>query len=118
MFTDVDDTAKALEALHHLGFEYSIKSLVQTYESSEHFVTYPGERNPSLSANCNVLIALLLCEDTDQHIPQIAKAAKFLTDGVFKCQVREKWVSPHINRIFAAVRTDPGASSIYASYTG
>lgn len=93
MFTDVDDTAKTLEALHYLGLDCSVKSLVETYESSEHFVTYPGERNPSLSANCNVLIALLLCGDGGQHLPQITKAVKFLTNAAFNGQIREKWVS-------------------------
>jgi hypothetical protein len=93
MFTDVDDTAKTLEALHHLGFECSVTSLVHTFESSEHFVTYPGERNPSLSANCNVLIALLLCEDGVEHLPQIAKVTRYLTNVAFKGKIREKWVS-------------------------
>lgn len=93
MFPDVDDTAKSLEALHYLGQDYRIESLINTYESSEHFFTYPGERNPSLSANCNVLIALLLREDREQHLPQISKAVQFLTIKVFHGQTTEKWVS-------------------------
>lgn len=30
MFTDVDDTAKTIDVLHHLGFGCSTKSLIQT----------------------------------------------------------------------------------------
>ncbi|KAL2020340.1 hypothetical protein VTK56DRAFT_8568 [Thermocarpiscus australiensis] len=90
---DADDTAKGLEALHHLGHSSGIGALIRTYEVSEHFTTYPGERNPSFSANCNILILLLIREDRDQHLPQIVKALRFLTSQVFRGQVNEKWVS-------------------------
>jgi hypothetical protein len=91
----VDDTAKGLEALHYLdqGDSVSVDGLIQTYEATEHFITYPGERNPSFSANCNVLILLLVRDDRAQHVPQIAKVTQFLTRSVFEGQVKEKWVS-------------------------
>jgi hypothetical protein len=94
---DADDTAKAIEALHYLGRseDVSIDNLIQTYETTEHFATYRGERNSSFSANCNVLILLLVREDRSQHIPQITKALRFLIGSVFTGHVREKWVSGH-----------------------
>ena len=56
-------------------------------------MTYPGERNASFSANCNVLILLLVRNDRDQYVSQIAKVTCFLTRSVLEGHVREKWVS-------------------------
>ncbi|KAK4224889.1 hypothetical protein QBC38DRAFT_396604 [Podospora fimiseda] len=98
---DSDDTAKALEALHHLSQREgevesgvgSVDALIRTYEGPTHFRTHPGERNPSLSANCNILILLLSREDRDEHLPQIIKASRFLIDKVLGGwdDVNEKW---------------------------
>jgi hypothetical protein len=55
-FPDADDTAKGIAALRILGTSASVNGLVQMFETADHFRTYPGERNPSFSANCNVLI--------------------------------------------------------------
>ncbi|KUI56675.1 Copalyl diphosphate synthase [Cytospora mali] len=96
-FPDVDDTSKGLETLHYIGQTGSVKSLIQTYEADGHFITYPGERNPSFSANCNVLILLLTREDRAQHITQIMKAAQFLTSQVFGGHVKEKW---HLHELY------------------
>ncbi|RYP09462.1 hypothetical protein DL764_001287 [Monosporascus ibericus] len=85
------------EALHYLGRSGSVESLIHTYEASEHFITYPQERNHSFSANCNVLILLLVREDRAQQLPQIVKAARFVTNQVFKSHVKEKW---HLNELY------------------
>lgn len=92
---DVDDTAKGIEALNYLDQDdsVSVEGLIQTYEAAEHFMTYPGERNASFSANCNVLILLLVRNDRDQYISQIAKVTRFLTRSVLEGHVKEKWVS-------------------------
>ncbi|KAK3942833.1 Copalyl diphosphate synthase [Diplogelasinospora grovesii] len=96
-FPDADDTANGLEALHYLGQSSSVEPLIQAYEASEHFITYPGERNSSFSANCNVLILLLVRADRAQYLPQIAKAVKFLTSQVFRGHVKEKW---HLSELY------------------
>ncbi|KUI74130.1 Copalyl diphosphate synthase [Cytospora mali] len=96
-FPDADDTSKGLEALHYLGQLGSVESLIQRYEADENFITYPGERNPSFSANCNILIVLLTREDRTQHIAQITKAARFLTSQVFRGRVKEKW---HLHELY------------------
>ncbi|KAK9786221.1 putative ent-kaurene synthase protein [Seiridium cardinale] len=88
---DVDDTAKGLEALHHLGSDNSVEAAILTFEGKDHFLTYPGERNPSFSANCNILTLLLTREDRDQFLPQISKAVQFLTSQAFNGHVKEKW---------------------------
>ncbi|KAK4234574.1 Copalyl diphosphate synthase [Achaetomium macrosporum] len=101
---DVDDTAKGIEALHHLSVDceesVSIRRLhrvIETYEADEHFITYPGERNPSFSANCNVLILLLTRSSYELYIPQIAKAARFLTRSVLEGHARDKW---HLSKLY------------------
>lgn len=91
---DADDTAKAIMALRYMGKEddVSVKTLVQTFESASHFLTYPGERNPSISTNCNVLTCLCMLEDPVPYASQITKAASFLCDEVLSGSVRDKWV--------------------------
>ena len=59
----------------------------------EHFSTYPGERNVSFSANCNVLQALLHSRDVELHEKQILIATTFLCDSWWTGATRDKWVS-------------------------
>lgn len=74
-------------------------SLIREYETLTHFRTYAFERDPSFSANFNVLIALLHVSDPAKYCPQIEKCARFLcklaweTDGF----VRDKWACLSIN---------------------
>jgi hypothetical protein len=92
-FPDADDTAKGITALRILGKSDNVNGLIQTFETAEHFKTYPGERNPSFSANCNVLICLLQLEDASLYASQIAKAISFVSAQAFQTNVNEKWVS-------------------------
>ncbi|KAL1984156.1 hypothetical protein VTN96DRAFT_9461 [Rasamsonia emersonii] len=91
--SDADDTAKAILTLNCLGKAVSPDSLIREYETLTHFRTYAFERDPSFSANFNVLIALLHVSDPAKYCPQIEKCARFLcklaweTDGF----VRDKW---------------------------
>jgi hypothetical protein len=91
---DADDTAKTILTLNLLNIPTSPDTLIQEYESESHFKTYQQERDPSFSANCNVLNAFLHCPDPSQYAPQIGKALHFLCttfrqDGN---TVRDKWV--------------------------
>ncbi|KAI1370232.1 hypothetical protein F4677DRAFT_465656 [Hypoxylon crocopeplum] len=90
-FPDVDDTAKGIMTLRILGKSPSIEGLISTFEAGDHFRTYNGERNPSFSANCNVLICLLMLDGPSTHISQIVKVARFLTAQVYKDGVSDKW---------------------------
>lgn len=79
--------------------EHGVDNLIRVFEAETHFRTYPGERNASLSANCNVLICLMTLptENKVAYAPQIAKAVEFLTAQATNDQVRDKWVSFHSN---------------------
>lgn len=80
-------------ALRHLGTNVGVESLIKAFEAKDHFRTYEGERNPSISANCNVLTCLLMMDDPTVYAHQIIKTAKFLCEQVHTDSVREKWVS-------------------------
>lgn len=91
---DADDTAKAIMALRYLGeTDVSVRPLVETFECRSHFLTYPGERNPSFSTNCNILMCLGMLEDPLPYKSQIIKTARFLCDQVYQAQIIDKWVS-------------------------
>jgi hypothetical protein len=89
---DADDTAKAITALHYLGRQMSVDSLLQVYEGESCFKTYPGERNPSVSANCNVLICLLTRDNPMEFCVQITKILHFVSRQVILRAINEKWV--------------------------
>lgn len=93
---DSDDTAKTLLALHYLGRNHDIDPLLRYFEADDHFLTYPGERNPSFSANCNVLVSLLILGDPKSHIPQVMKAIRFIYTRFVSDCIQEKWVCYYI----------------------
>lgn len=76
---DADDTAKTLLVLSLLGYPAPHQGLLDEFEGKTHFLTYKGERNPSFTANCNVLVALLSQPDVSTLTPQIAKIISFLS---------------------------------------
>lgn len=92
---DADDTAKTILSLNLLGSPTSPTTLLQEFEDKTHFKTYKQERDPSFSANCNVLNALLHVKNPSDYVPQIEKALTFLCDTFRKSKnsVRDKWVS-------------------------
>ncbi|KAJ5489264.1 Phyllocladan-16-alpha-ol synthase [Penicillium diatomitis] len=91
---DADDTAKALLVLNLLEQKTSPDAMLESFETEKHFKTYPLERDPSFSANCNVLLALLHVEHPSLYTPQIEKAARFLHKhfrGSEGLKVQDKW---------------------------
>jgi len=68
--------------------------MVDSYEAENYFVTYPGERTPSFSANCNVLDALLHSPTPSNYVPQIEKVARYLYNCWYTSNdpVKDKWV--------------------------
>jgi aphidicolan-16beta-ol synthase/syn-copalyl-diphosphate synthase len=92
MEVDVDDTAKALLTLSLLGQPAPHVGLLKTFEGETHFKTYQHERNPSLSANCNVLMALLHQPEVATLTPQIIKAASFIRKAWWNGALYDKWV--------------------------
>ncbi|KAJ6480332.1 Ent-kaurene synthase [Mycena sanguinolenta] len=90
---DADSTAKAITALRYIGKPFPLDALFPAFELPTHFQCFQFERNPSLSTNCNVLIALLAYPQPAKYSTQILKVVTFIiqvywnTDGM----VRDKW---------------------------
>jgi aphidicolan-16beta-ol synthase/syn-copalyl-diphosphate synthase len=72
--------------------------MVEVFEGKAHFKTYSLERDPSFSANCNALLALLHRPNVLRFGGQIVKIVKFLCDYWWKSNgsITDKWVSMRI----------------------
>ncbi|KAI1459354.1 terpene synthase family protein [Annulohypoxylon moriforme] len=73
---DVDDTARALISMGLMisdSRELNIEPMINRFATKTHYRTYPFERNPSFTANCNVLLALLRHGSMPRHIPEVIK---------------------------------------------
>jgi hypothetical protein len=90
---DADDTAKSITSLLLLGRQAGPEAMLTKFFNKDHFITYVGERNPSFSANCNILIALLHLADLNQYLAQVEMALKFLCKLYFAGGLSDKWVS-------------------------
>ena len=90
--SDADDTAKRIRAIEALGICISPERMIREYEQPECFKTYASEKDPSVTTNCNVLIALLHAEKPTINRPQIQKIVLFL------CGQWRKAVGPPIDK--------------------
>jgi hypothetical protein len=99
----------ALTTLNLLGFPTGADALIKEFEAPTHFRTYSLERNPSLSANCNVLNALLHVPNPDTCISQIEKCTRFLCEQWWNIigRLEDKWVSIAVSGRHSAF-ADPG----------
>lgn len=68
--------------------------MLAAFEKEKHFATYAAERNPSFSANCNILAALLHVANPDDYARHIEKAVRFLCDYWWgsDSSLVDKWV--------------------------
>ena len=90
---DADDTAKTIITMSLLGNHLDPGQMIRQFTTKQgHFSTYPGERNASLSANCNVLQALLQSINVELYRGQILSATTFLCDSWWTGTIRDKWV--------------------------
>ena len=93
VLADADDTAKTLLTLNLLGRAAMPDSMIDQFISeSGSFRTYPGERDASLSANCNVLNALLYSLNVEVYGPCISSIATSLCNKWYSGATRDKWV--------------------------
>ncbi|KAL2038430.1 hypothetical protein N7G274_008769 [Stereocaulon virgatum] len=89
---DADDTAKTILTLNHLGGKMDPEQMIKHFKTKHnHFCTYPGERNASFSANCNVLQALLSCHEAQKYTSEISSITTFLCDSWWAGTARDKW---------------------------
>ncbi|KAI3396865.1 hypothetical protein diail_11569 [Diaporthe ilicicola] len=95
---DADDTAKAILSMTLLGHLFSPEMMLETFEADKYFRTYNKERDPSFTANCNVLAALLCQPDPEQYDLQVLKAVIFLCDHWWSSdgRIADKWNLSHL----------------------
>ena len=92
LLPEADDTAKTILSLNLIGRSASVADMIAEFEADDHFKTYTRERNPSFSANCNVLCSLLYTADPDLYVGQISKAATFIRNCCWEGALKDKWV--------------------------
>ncbi|KAL8832626.1 MAG: hypothetical protein Q9191_000142 [Dirinaria sp. TL-2023a] len=91
---DVDDSAIASITMSLLGYTGSSSDLRRHFETKTHFETYKNEGSESLSANCSLLLALLLDIKNDPDaFPAIEKVSLFVVTKWFNAggSVKDKW---------------------------
>ncbi|MCJ1245726.1 hypothetical protein MMC30_002930 [Trapelia coarctata] len=92
LLADADDTAKAILSLSLLGkTSVSPDQLIAKFDNGVYFDTYVEESNPSFSANCNVLNALLHHPLPSQYTAQISRATEFLCNAWYHGVLKDKW---------------------------
>jgi hypothetical protein len=89
---DADDTAKVIVTMNLLNRPTSCREMINTFDGSSHFRTYANESTPSVSANCNVLIALAQSPDANKYTVEILKALRFLSQLWSRGEMKDKWV--------------------------
>lgn len=112
LVADADDTARGIMILRLLGRPASLQPLVDEFYAHSHFNTYPYERNPSFTVNCNVLAALLTAgPQIEGFAPQIRTAARFLCETWWDINgmmvdkwVRSPWVQIYIENPLTLTR--------------
>lgn len=93
---DLDDSAKAsiiLSLSGKLGFS---KDIVRSFDAPKCLKTYRIERDPSISANCNALLSIILDKnDYPSKGTTIEKIVNFIYDSWMDTEgsIKDKWVS-------------------------
>lgn len=96
LLPDVDDTSLAIATLRVLGRTTCIKKMVKEFKTRDHFKTYAFEKNPSFSANCNVLTCLLSEKrELEDNVALIEKCVHFLCESWWNTdqKINDKWVN-------------------------
>ncbi|ROW08497.1 hypothetical protein VMCG_03254 [Cytospora schulzeri] len=104
---DVDDTAKGIVSMAFLGQPVKPEKMIMDFETETHFRTYAKERDPSFSANCNALSALLCQPDVSQYSSQIVKIVQYLCNHWWNSdgKTKDKWNLCHLYPSLLLVET-------------
>ena len=101
---DLDDSAESSLTLNLLGKKGLSPQILECFETSTHFKTYSKERDPSFSANCNALHALVTdmpyqSLNITKSMAAIEKITHFLCGQWWNAEKFpiDKWVSVKAN---------------------
>ncbi|KAE8408331.1 terpene synthase family protein [Aspergillus pseudonomiae] len=103
LIADADDTARSILTLNLVGYPAQPQQLIAQFRNGDHFRTYPQERDPSISTNCNVLVALLHTAEPRQYLDEIQLTLHFLYRQHNAGRLQDKWnISPMYPRMLLA----------------
>lgn len=92
---DMDDSSKGSIIYSLLGREGYSKDIIARFETANCLKTYDFERDPSLSANCNGLLAILFDKsEYDGKDRVVEKIVRFICSSWFTANgiLGDKWV--------------------------
>ncbi|PCG89958.1 Terpenoid cyclases/protein prenyltransferase alpha-alpha toroid [Penicillium occitanis (nom. inval.)] len=102
MLPDADDTAKAIVALRLLNRPVTSEKMIEAFETTEKFKTYLLETTTSISANCNVLKALLYSEGST-NTGKMLKVLEFVCQTWYDGTMHDKWnIEPQYSMMLIA----------------
>ena len=105
---DIDDSAKASIVLSLSGKPGFSEDIVRSFDAPKALKTYRIERDPSISANCNALLCMVLDKsDYPSKSMTIEKVVSFICDSWMDTEgsIKDKWVRHTHRKDFAlAVR--------------
>ncbi|RYP17316.1 hypothetical protein DL765_004607 [Monosporascus sp. GIB2] len=100
--SDVDDTAKGIMLLNMLQPSNSVvvepDQMIRMFGADTHFRTYAAERDPSYSANCNVLLSLIHYAIPFKFSKEIQAIVQFLCERWWTADgtIKDKWNTCHL----------------------
>ncbi|ORY03146.1 hypothetical protein BCR34DRAFT_492590 [Clohesyomyces aquaticus] len=96
---DLDDSAKASIVMSLSGTLGFSEAIINNFNSSRCLKTYSGERDPSVSANCNALMSILVDQaEYEGKVAIIEKIVTFICASWVEAKgtINDKWnLSPH-----------------------
>lgn len=102
-----------------LGLPGLSRQLREHFETTTHFETYRSESLQSLSANCNILLALLLdLQNQPEATTAIIKVSNYLASKWFEAYgaIKDKWVSSASVRYGLVGETHGSAQNVSEHY--
>ena len=93
---DLDDSAKASIVLSLSGKPGFSEDIFRSFDAPRALKTYRIERDPSISANCNALLSMVLDKsDYPSKSMTIEKIVNFIYDSWMDTEgsIKDKWVS-------------------------
>ncbi|KAL8949003.1 MAG: hypothetical protein Q9222_004859 [Ikaeria aurantiellina] len=101
ILADADDTARTLLTLSLLGHPKPPDQMLSHFkQNGGPYMTYVGERDPSFSANCNVLLAVLHTAEPGKYNKEIERVVVYLCDVWADGPVKDKWALMQLLRLW------------------
>jgi Squalene-hopene cyclase C-terminal domain len=102
---DADDTATAMAVLYATGLPVNI-SILKKYEKDGVFVTYAGERNPSVSATARGIRVLAMMSEPASQTSIKTLLSFRSADGRWRCKWHSSWLYTTLQCLLALLQVD------------